>query len=101
MTNTAVITNTSGNQNHVGSQIGQEEISQTTEETCKSEGTQAGGTLQQNNISTTKSTGTGTRTKDYNDEIVSENISYCLEILAFNNNNHILRHEISMKCITI
>lgn len=70
-------------QNHVGSQIGQDDnmsvggmnigvnvmgVQRSDMETCKSEGTQAGGTLQQN--STTKSTGTGTRTKDYNDEMV-------------------------------
>ena len=61
-----------GHQNHVGSQIGQDEMANQhhSEETCKSEGTQAGGTLQHNSSSTTKSTGTGTRTKDYTDEMV-------------------------------
>ncbi|KAL5293086.1 TIAM1 family protein [Megaselia abdita] len=61
--------------NHVGSQIGQSEMTpggtliQRDTETClKSEGTQAGGTLQlqQHHLSsTTKSTGTVTRTRDY------------------------------------
>lgn len=61
--------------NHVGSQIGQAEMTpggtliQRDTETClKSEGTQAGGTLQlqQHHLSsTTKSTGTVTRTRDY------------------------------------
>lgn len=60
-------------QNHVGSQIGQDEAPvYKVEETSKSEGTQAGGTLQQHSANVTKktSTGTGTRTKDYNDELV-------------------------------
>lgn len=54
-------------QNHVGSQISQDDAPiHKIEETSKSEGTQAGGTL----TSTKTSTGTGTRTKDYNDEMV-------------------------------
>lgn len=55
-------------QNHVGSQISQDDAPvHKMEETSKSEGTQAGGTLQHSNKT---STGTGTRTKDYNDEMV-------------------------------
>ena len=57
-------------QNHVGSQISQDDAPVhhgKMEETSKSEGTQAGGTLQHSNKT---STGTGTRTKDYNDEMV-------------------------------
>lgn len=59
-------------QNHVGSQISQDDAPvHKIEETSKSEGTQAGGTLQHTNIGSNKtSTGTGTRTKDYNDEMV-------------------------------
>lgn len=60
-------------QNHVGSQISQDDAPVhhgKMEETSKSEGTQAGGTLQHSNIGTKTSTGTGTRTKDYNDEMV-------------------------------
>lgn len=61
-------------QNHVGSQISQDDAPlHKMEETSKSEGTQAGGTLQHSNIGTKTSTGTGTRTKttiDYNDEMV-------------------------------
>lgn len=70
-------------QNHVGSQIGQDDapsVSMKTgpDETCKSEGTQAGGTLQQQQQlqqSSTKSTstGTGTRNKDYIDDSVIAN----------------------------
>lgn len=67
-------------QNHVGSQIGQDDVPNLkTEETSKSEGTQAGGTLQHHsaNTASTKSTstGTGTRTKDYNDEMVCRNVN--------------------------
>lgn len=64
---------TGSGQNHVGSQISQDDAPvHKIEETSKSEGTQAGGTLQHTNIASTKSTstGTGTRTKDYNDEMV-------------------------------
>lgn len=89
--NTGTLTSSNSTQNHVGSQIGQEEvpsmkvsgsgqsgIGSQNEETCKSEGTQAGGTLQQqqqqqlqqqNSSASTKST--STRTKDYNDELVT------------------------------
>lgn len=75
---TSTMTNNSGTlsgsgQNHVGSQIGQDDVpSMKPEETSKSEGTQAGGTLQQSNTASSKttSTGTGTRNKDYNDEMV-------------------------------
>lgn len=61
-------------QNHVGSQICQDDApSLKQEETSKSEGTQAGGTLQHSNsLASTKSTSTGIggRTKDYSDEMV-------------------------------
>lgn len=61
-------------QNHVGSQICQDDApSLKQEETSKSEGTQAGGTLQHSNtLASTKSTstGNGARTKDYSDEMV-------------------------------
>uniref|UniRef100_A0A6E8VQC0 Uncharacterized protein n=1 Tax=Anopheles coluzzii TaxID=1518534 RepID=A0A6E8VQC0_ANOCL len=75
MTNVGTVTGTAVTQNHVGSQIGQDESgsamgNQRPEETSKSEGTQAGGTLQQPERSTkTTSTGTGTRTKDFNEEM--------------------------------
>lgn len=63
-----------GGQNHVGSQICQDDApSLKQEETSKSEGTQAGGTLQHTNtLASTKSTstGNGARTKDYSDEMV-------------------------------
>lgn len=67
------MTSTASGQNHVGSQIGQDDApSSKTEETSKSEGVQAGGTLQQTNAASSKSTstGTGTRGKDYNEEMV-------------------------------
>lgn len=93
--NTGTLTTSNSTQNHVGSQIGQDEVPSMkvggsgqsgtggqNEETCKSEGTQAGGTLQQqqlqqqqlqlqqqNSSASTKST--STRTKDYNDEMVN------------------------------
>lgn len=74
MSNAATLTNQSaGSQNHVGSQIGQDDVpSMKSEETSKSEGTQAGGTLQANQTASSKSTstGTGTRTKEYNEEMV-------------------------------
>lgn len=59
-------------QNHVGSQISQDDAPlHKSEETSKSEGTQAGGTLQHSSsMASTKSTSTATRTKDYNDEMV-------------------------------
>lgn len=74
-TSTMTNTNSGGSgQNHVGSQIGQDDVpGHKSEETSKSEGTQAGGTLQHSNsMASTKSTsiGTGTRSKDYNDEMV-------------------------------
>ncbi|CAD7083414.1 unnamed protein product [Hermetia illucens] len=82
MTNASTATLT---QNHVGSQIGQDEMSgQRNEETSKSEGTQAGGTLQSNATATTKSTGTGTRTKDYNDEMTRD--SHDMHHNIINNN---------------
>lgn len=63
-------------QNHVGSQISQDDAPMhKMEETSKSEGTQAGGTLQHGTLqhgSSKQSTGTGTRTKDYNDEMVGD-----------------------------
>lgn len=89
---TGTLTSSNSTQNHVGSQIGQDEVpsmkvggsgqsgtGSQNEETCKSEGTQAGGTLQQqqqqlqqqqNSSASTKST--STRTKDYNDEMVTD-----------------------------
>lgn len=60
-------------QNHVGSQICQDDApSMKHEETSKSEGTQAGGTLQHSNsLASTKSTSTfGGRSRDYSDEMV-------------------------------
>lgn len=60
-------------QNHVGSQISQDDAPvHKIEETSKSEGTQAGGTLQHTNVMQSKSisTGSGTRTKDYNNDMV-------------------------------
>lgn len=54
-------------QNHVGAQIQTEGTATLQRQESKSEGTQAGGTLQQSTKSTT-STGTGTRSKDYGDE---------------------------------
>lgn len=54
-------------QNHVGAQIQTEGTATLQRQESKSEGTQAGGTLQQSTKSTT-STGTGTRNKDYGDE---------------------------------
>lgn len=74
MSNVTAATSTINTQNHVGSQIGQDDApSMKPEETSKSEGTQAGGTLSQGNNVTSKSTsiGTGTRTKDYNEDMVS------------------------------
>lgn len=68
---TSTMTNSGSNsgQNHVGSQIGQDDVpSMKQEETSKSEGTQAGGTLQQNSAASNKtSTGTGTRHDDIHD----------------------------------
>lgn len=66
-------------QNHVGSQISQDDAPMhKIEETSKSEGTQAGGTLQHSNMGSNKtSTGTGTRTKDYNDEMVGVLMNEC------------------------
>lgn len=69
-------------QNHVGSQIGHDDAPvHKAEETSKSEGTQAGGTLQQHSghaaSTKTTSTGTGTRSKDYNDEMVGATQSAC------------------------
>lgn len=64
-------------QNHIGLQINQDDGNDKQdrrEETCKSEGTQAGGTLQHQKSSqkTSISTGTGTRSKDYNENIMHE-----------------------------
>lgn len=82
-------------QNHVGSQISQDDAPMhKMEETSKSEGTQAGGTLQHGTSqhgSSKTSTGTGTRTKDYNDEMVGDitslisltAISDCLILILF------------------
>lgn len=85
--NAATITTSVGTQNHVGSQIGQDDNNSQTqrgasEELSKSEGTQAGGPLQQTNTPSIKttSTGTTTRCKDYNDEMVKslKNLNFCL-----------------------
>lgn len=59
-------------QNHVGSQAGPEDniASQSDVEMSKSEGTQVGGPLHQSVGTSTKST--GTRTKDYAEEMVSK-----------------------------
>jgi T-lymphoma invasion and metastasis-inducing protein 1 len=61
-------------QNHIGLQIGQDDSddkqSHHREETSKSEGTQAGGSLGHQKSKT--STGTGTRSKDYNENIMHE-----------------------------
>jgi T-lymphoma invasion and metastasis-inducing protein 1 len=63
-------------QNHVGLQINDDSSDKQTqrEETSKSEGTQAGGTLQNQKtaVKTSISTGTGTRSKDYNENIMHE-----------------------------
>jgi hypothetical protein len=61
-------------QNHIGLQIGQDDSDDKQnhhrEETSKSEGTQAGGSLSHQKSKT--STGTGTRSKDYNENIMHE-----------------------------
>lgn len=65
-------------QNHIGLQINQDDSNdkqtQRSEETSKSEGTQAGGTLQhqKQSVKTSISTGTGTRSKDYNENIMHD-----------------------------
>lgn len=76
-------------QNHVGSQISQDDAPMhKMEETSKSEGTQAGGTLQHSNIGSNKtSTGTGTRTKDYNDEMVGVSMNKRKRKRKRNNSN--------------
>lgn len=58
-------------QNHIGMQDDSNDKNGQREETSKSEGTQAGGTLQKSGKSST-STGTGTRSKDYNENIMHE-----------------------------
>lgn len=67
------ITTSVSTQNHVGSQVGQQDSggqkNQDHEETSKSEGTQAGGTLQNNHHPKTMSQGTGTRIRDYPEEM--------------------------------
>lgn len=67
------ITTSVSTQNHVGSQVGQESSKQKMqdhEETSKSEGTQAGGTLQNSHgHSKTMSQGTATRVRDYSEEM--------------------------------
>lgn len=79
-------------QNHVGSQISQDDAPiHKIEETSKSEGTQAGGTLQHGASKT--STGTGTRTKDYNDEMVG--VAYHSNIEENNNINKLLTESLS------
>lgn len=57
-------------QNHVGSQAGPEDVGQSDVDMAKSEGTQAGGPLHQSVGTSTKST--GTRSKEYADDMVSE-----------------------------
>lgn len=78
-TSTMTVTASVGTQqNHVGLQISQDDANdkqtQRSEETSKSEGTQAGGTLQHQKtaVKTSISTGTGTRSKDYNENIMHE-----------------------------
>jgi T-lymphoma invasion and metastasis-inducing protein 1 len=71
-TMTSMGTQSVGTQN----QLGQDDNvhgqpNQRNEESSKSEGTQAGGTLQQK-LTKTASIGTGTRSKDHNEELVSE-----------------------------
>lgn len=70
-TNTMTITTSVSTQNHVGSQVGQDSNKQKMqdhEETCKSEGTQAGGTLQNSHgHMKTMSQGTATRGGDRGD----------------------------------
>jgi hypothetical protein len=80
MTNICTVTASVGTQqNHVGLQINQDDSSEkgtqrSGEETSKSEGTQAGGTLQnqKQSVKTSISTGTGTRSKDYNENIMHD-----------------------------
>lgn len=71
-TNSGISSIGASGQNHVGSQISQDDAPlHKSEERSKSEGTQAGGTLQHSSsMASTKSTSTATRTKDYNDEMV-------------------------------
>lgn len=70
-----MITTSVSTQNHVGSQVGQESNKQKMqdhEETCKSEGTQAGGTLQNSHgHPKTMSQGTATRGggRDYHEDM--------------------------------
>jgi len=78
-TSTMTVTASVGTQqNHIGLQISQDDSNdkqtQRSEETSKSEGTQAGGTLQHQKtaVKTSISTGTGTRSKDYNENIMHE-----------------------------
>lgn len=66
------ITTSVSTQNHVGSQVGQDSGKQKMgdhEETSKSEGTQAGGTLHGHGHPKTMSQGTVTRIRDYPDEM--------------------------------
>ena len=79
MTNICTVTASVGTQqNHVGLQSNQDDLNdkQTQrsqgEETSKSEGTQAGGTLQHQKTQKSISTGTGTRSKDYNENVMHE-----------------------------
>lgn len=78
MTNMCTGTTSVGTQqNHIGLQISQDDSSDKNvqrEETSKSEGTQAGGTLQnqKQTVKTSISTGTGTRSKDYNENIMHD-----------------------------
>lgn len=60
-------------QNHVGSQVGSEDPAacQMDMDLSKSEGTQAGGGLHQSVGTCTSSKGTGTRNKDFGDDMVS------------------------------
>jgi hypothetical protein len=51
------------------------QLNQRTDEGSKSEGTQAGGTLQPT-LTKTASIGTGTRSKDHNEELVSFSFNY-------------------------
>ncbi|XP_058053607.1 protein still life, isoform SIF type 1 [Anopheles bellator] len=96
MTNVGTVTAAAVTQNHVGSQIGQDESGggQRQEETSKSEGTQAGGTLQQPERSTkTTSTGTGTRTKDFGEDMPRDQHEMHHNMINNNNSNTARRNK--------
>jgi hypothetical protein len=76
-TMTSMGTQSVGTQNQDDNVHGQS--NQRNEESSKSEGTQAGGTLQQK-LTKTASIGTGTRSKDHNEELVIEILKNCSSI---------------------